>query len=149
MPNPNAGRELACLGCGKPLRATTKFRLYKVKQGEGQKRNAVPGIDFCEPCGILAAAALRNYFNGKQLARGKAGEKYSHVVISGIEFKQGEPWFLIRGQDCTAPAAIEAYYQLIKAALGPAHAIAKSSRAFLLRIREWQRDNPNLVKEPD
>jgi hypothetical protein len=73
--------------------------------------------------------------------------KYDHVKIEGIQFKPGEPWFLIRGQDRFAPAAIEAYTGLIEGSV-PA-AMVDEVRQVAARVRQWQNDNPQQVKTPD
>jgi hypothetical protein len=73
--------------------------------------------------------------------------KYDHVKIDGIQFKPGEQWFLIRGQDRFAPDAIEAYAGLVEGAM-PA-AMAADVRQVAEQVRQWQREHPGLVKTPD
>jgi hypothetical protein len=73
--------------------------------------------------------------------------KYEHVRIDGIEFKPGEGWFLIRGQDRFAPAAIEAYAELVRDSV-PIDALSEV-RNLADQIRWWQGEHPEFVKTPD
>jgi hypothetical protein len=63
--------------------------------------------------------------------------KYDHVKIDGIQFKPGERWFLIRGQDRFAPAAIDAYAGLVESSV-PA-AMVTEVRQVVEQVRQWQR----------
>lgn len=73
--------------------------------------------------------------------------KYEHVRIEGIEFKPDESWFLIRGQDRFAPAALEAYADLVRGEV-PA-AMEDEVRHLTERMRRWQTEHPEHVKTPD
>lgn len=59
----------------------------------------------------------------------------------------GEPFFLIRGQDRHAPAAVGAYAGLLLGASDEQG--ANEVLALLGRIAEFQAANPQLVKDPD
>lgn len=73
--------------------------------------------------------------------------KYENVKIEGITFKPGEQWFLIRGQDRFAPAAVDAYAQLVSGSV-PENTVAEI-RGIAERMRQWQEEHPEYVKTPD
>jgi hypothetical protein len=73
--------------------------------------------------------------------------KYEHVKIEGIAFKPGEPWFLIRAQDRFAPAAVEAYANLVGGSVTPE--MAAGVRAIADSMRKWQAEHTEAVKTPD
>lgn len=73
--------------------------------------------------------------------------KYRNAKIEGIAFKPGEPWFLIRAQDRFAPAAVEAYGNLVGGSVGAE--MAADVRAVADEMRKWQAEHTELVKTPD
>lgn len=74
--------------------------------------------------------------------------KYDHVKIEGIEFKPGEPWFLIRGQDNLAGFAVQAYADLLREFYDEEEA-ALQIELLADEIEKWQEENPQFVKRPD
>lgn len=74
--------------------------------------------------------------------------KYGEVTVEyepGTPFGEDEPVFILRGQDRSAPMIIQAY----------AHAHEQQGELFVAakqaheQMLQWQRDNPDKVKEPD
>ena len=53
----------------------------------------------------------------------------------------GEPYFIIRAQDVYSPAAIQSWSMIAKR--------QKAAAPIIKEFIKWQKDNPNLVKEPD
>lgn len=64
--------------------------------------------------------------------------------------RPGEPFFVLRSQDATAPEFVE--FWLGKNG-GPEGKLNQDrfdeAKQNLLAMRQWQRDNPDLVKMPD
>lgn len=75
--------------------------------------------------------------------------KYEHIVLQGLELKPGEPWFLIRGQDKTAVAAIYSYAEILAGYRGFDDPAVISCFEFAARLEAWQKANPGLTKWPD
>ena len=93
--------------------------------------------------------------------------KYEHVDLP-INLHEGEPWFLIRGQDAFAAEAVRGYAALLEAARAVAVRVpagkdteelrhravdlrlaADDVRSLATTIDEWQHDNGDKVKLPD
>lgn len=72
--------------------------------------------------------------------------KYDTTANFESKLKPGEPWFVIRGQDKLAPAAIEAYMVLMRKNGLPEQDI-RSVGLLLERVIAWQSVNP--TKLPD
>lgn len=72
--------------------------------------------------------------------------KYEHT--NPIEkLHPGEPYFFLRAQDIHAPGAVRDYAKRLGSAgdyRGEQECLASA-----VRIESWQRENPELVKEPD
>lgn len=89
--------------------------------------------------------------------------KYGAIVVydgagERKEYPEGMPLFVLLGKDALAPAAVDAYAAALEAAAAlPENAEAQESlraqagdvRAFALRMRTWQIENPAAVKRPD
>lgn len=88
--------------------------------------------------------------------------KYEGVDLekAGLKLHDGEPWFLIRGQDVLAPEAVESYIELLRreGETRSAYAADKSGtlkrsaeelEGFVEQIRHWQSKNRDKVKLPD
>ena len=73
--------------------------------------------------------------------------KYDNVRIDGITFKPGEQWFLIRAQDRFAPAAVDAYAQLVSETVPDV--VLTEIRGIAEQMRQWQAQHPEHVKTPD
>ena len=73
--------------------------------------------------------------------------KYDNVRIDGITFKPGEQWFLIRAQDRFAPAAVDAYAQLVSGTVPDV--VLAEIRGIAEQMRQWQAQHPEYVKTPD
>jgi hypothetical protein len=74
--------------------------------------------------------------------------KYGKVVTEKGEFHEGEPVFILRGQDLLALAAIDEYGGVCdEAGVEDDHliAVAEVYNSFV----DWQSANPNLVSLPD
>ena len=67
--------------------------------------------------------------------------KYPTLAAFEAKLHPGEPWFVIRGQDVFAPAAVQAY-----ASLSQQH---HELHPMIGAIVRWQEQNPTLVKKPD
>lgn len=81
------------------------------------------------------------------MSAGKEG-KYGDVTSSTKEFHEGEPVFILRGQDAVAPKAIMAYAQLCQAQ-GCDDGHVNQVMLVAQKMRSWQSGNPGLVKDPD
>lgn len=93
-----------------------------------------------------------------------AGEKYGRVAIYDAEgvlkfYVEDMPVFPLLGQDKHAPGAVVAYAERVAVAAGEegldehvAKRLADHSAdamVFALRMRTWQMENPERVKDPD
>lgn len=74
--------------------------------------------------------------------------KYGAVTTEKKEFHPGEPVFVLRAADFCAPGAISRYSDLC-IRLGCTEEHVKAIGVALARFVEWQRANPQLVKQPD
>lgn len=63
------------------------------------------------------------------------------------KIRDGEPYFVLRAQDKLAPGRVRDWLALAHPTLTPEH--AAEAHALLYAMEQWQRDNPELVKEPD
>jgi hypothetical protein len=78
-----------------------------------------------------------------------ADNKYGTITASGKQFHPGEPVFLLRATDPFARAAIREYAQICEENGCSAEHVARV-RACVERMRGWQHENPELVKDiPD
>lgn len=86
--------------------------------------------------------------------------KYEHVDLekAGLKLHDGEPWFLLRGQDVLAPETIMSYVNILlrEAETLSAYAADKHLKhsadelvEFVEQMRNWQRKNRDKVKLPD
>ena len=74
--------------------------------------------------------------------------KYGTIYCTGKQFHPGEPVFLIRATDRNAHNTLTYYAQVCaKDRCSPEHVDAVVDHA--VRIYQWQKANPTLVKQPD
>lgn len=89
-----------------------------------------------------------------------ARNKYGRITSELREFPSEEPYFLIRGKDVLAPAAVESYANLLRAAAAGAveapsgHqdeliSMAQDVSNLAAEIIAWQAANPDRVQLPD
>lgn len=72
--------------------------------------------------------------------------KYGEVSTERKELHPGEPVFLLRAQDPLAPRAVDLYAEICEMrGCDPAHVEAAQRHAA--RIRAWQGEHPDLVKD--
>lgn len=92
--------------------------------------------------------------------------KYGTVEAAGRKLREGEPFFVLRGQDALMPAAVDAYASLLESAAVSIEQTAGDDpdlearaaelrrgaadvMAFANRVRAWQVENDKHVKLPD
>jgi hypothetical protein len=90
--------------------------------------------------------------------------KYGSLLSVAAKLKDGEPYFLLRGQDALAASAIDAYANLLEGAAvtlekeGDTDALRRAEELrqgaadvneFANNLRKWQVDNEHIVKLPD
>ena len=61
--------------------------------------------------------------------------------------RPGEPIFVLRAQDLTAPSIIRSWLGRNLATLAPEK--VQETRGLLQSMEEWQRAHPDLAKQPD
>lgn len=116
-------------------------------------------FDFLGYCPSDAPEGSRTLY-GEKLARTRAAfrvlveeeaaieGKYGLITASRKKFHPGEPVFLLRATDRKAPEAIYHYAILCKQ-IGCSEEHVDAALSHGDRIREWQLQNPELVKNPD
>jgi antirestriction protein len=80
-----------------------------------------------------------------------ADDDFRRVITDcegSLKFPADEPVFLLRGQDASAPDAIEAYAENC-AQRDADEAHVKAAEDWAHDMNEWQRDNPQRVKVAD
>lgn len=75
------------------------------------------------------------------------GRCFGSGETHGELLNEGEPFFLVRGQDALALVAVYAYMGAALARDQITH--ARGVQAKGLQIKMWQEGNPGLVKDPD
>ena len=76
-------------------------------------------------------------------------DKYAHIDLkaAGVNLKDGEPWFLLRGQDVLTPNAMRQYaFRLDREGKED---MAADVRLHADAVQEWQAAHPEWVKLPD
>lgn len=74
--------------------------------------------------------------------------KYGRITVEGKDIPEGEPLFLIRGQDVFAARAIRAYASLVAGTPGQG-SVAVGLMAYADEVEAWQAANADRVKVPD
>jgi hypothetical protein len=72
--------------------------------------------------------------------------KYRRDTPIGENLKDGEPFFLLRGQDLLAVPALMHYTRL---AQNSAPDVAQEMNAIVVQFMEYQAEHPTDVKVPD
>lgn len=111
----------------------------EIKDGQRAVVVLALGVPFHRPCARL--------HREERMAKGKAAEsdKYGTISATKKEFHEGEPVFLIRGTDPFATSAIIEYARRCERE-GATRELVDEAFDHAMRLAEWQRMNPELVK---
>lgn len=74
--------------------------------------------------------------------------KYGQVTTEHGDIPDDEPVIVFRARDRQLPTTLQAYWELCEASGSPQRHLGLISDT-IVRVRAWQREHPDQVRQPD